>query len=284
MPSGIEPFAYKVPPLGCRPALGAHRGKMAGSGQLFVRHESLLARPDPRRLDLRASALDSSGGYRVKVFQQHTQLPVVVIADFSASMMYQGQSSRLKVLTDFLLSAALSAAQTGDCFSFIGCGEQLHKQWLLAASRGFGSAAKLAGRLVAARFKGQAESLWELTPLLPAKRSLIFLVSDFHMPLAKIDRLMPQLSNHVTVPVVLWDQAEYLATPDWGIVKLKDMESGKTKTLLLRPAYKRRIIEAYDQRKNDLQHCFRAQGEEPLFMLGSYQVQRMNAYFQERFG
>lgn len=276
----IEPFLYKVPPLGQRPSLGAHRGLMAGNGQLFTRHDSLLARPDPRRLDLRASVLDPFGNYRVKVFQQHTRLPMVLVADLSTSMGYKGKHSRQQALTNFVISAALSANQTGDSFSFIGCGKQIDSTWLLAANRSYGSAAELSTKLRQAQLASKAESLLQLTPLLPAKRSLIFLASDFFMPLAKIKSVLAQLENHIVVPVVFWDDTEYQNLPDWGIVKLKELESGKTKTLLLRPAYKRQIIEAFAQRKLDLQKAFRAFGAEPLFMIGSFKAQHLTAYFQ----
>lgn len=280
MTARVEPFIYKIPPLGHRPSLGAHRGQMAGSGQLFTRHDSLLARPDPRRLDLRASALDPFGNYRVKVFQQHTQLPVVLIADHSASMKYQGKHSRQQALADFVLSAALSATQIGDSFTFIGCGKKLEQQWLLAANRSVGSATELAQRLAKATFTSQAESLWQLSPVLPSKRSLLFLASDFYMPLEKVSALMAQLTQHIVVPVVFWDESEYQELPDFGIVKLKDLESGKTKTLFLRPKYKRRIIEAYARRKLELQYAFRSFGVEPLFMIDSFKAQRLTAYFQ----
>ena len=183
---------------------------MAGNGQLFTRHDSLLARPDPRRLDLRASVLDPFGNYRVKVFQQaHAGLPMVLVADLSASMGFHGQHSRQQALADFVISAALSANQTGDSFSFIGCGKQIDSTWLLAANRSYGSAAELSTKLRQAHLASKAESLLQLTPLLPAKRSLIFLASDFFMPLAKIKSVLAQLANHIVVPVVFWDDTEY---------------------------------------------------------------------------
>ena len=284
MSARVEPFIYKIPLLGYRPSLGVHRGLMAGSGQLFTRHDSLLARPDPRRLDLRASVLDPFRNYRVKVFQQHTQLSVVLIADLSASMAYQGKHYRQQALADFVLSAAVSATQTGDNFSFIGCGKKLEQQWLLAANRNVGCATELAQRLTKTTFTSQAESLWQLTPVLPSKRSLLFLASDFYMPLAKVSALMAQLTQHIVVPVIFWDKSEYQELPDWGFVKLKELESGKTKTLFLRPHYKRRIIEAYAQRKVELQKAFRAFAVEPLFMVGNFQAQQLTTYFHQLAG
>jgi uncharacterized protein (DUF58 family) len=280
MSVNTQAFIYRIPPLGYRPSLGAHRGQMAGSGQLFTHHDSLLARPDPRRLDLRASALDPFGNYRVKVFQQHTQLPVMLLADLSASMGYGGKHSRQKALADFISSTALSAAETGDTFAFVGCGKKLDQQWLLAANRSAGSATELAYRLSKTALTSHAESLWHLSPVLPKRRSLIFLASDFFIPLPKINALLSQLTRHFVVPVVFWNQSEYQSLPDWGIVKLQDLESGNTRTLILRPAYKRGIIEAYARRKLELQNAFRSFGTEPLFMFNEFKAQHLTSYFQ----
>ncbi len=55
MTQAIESFHYRLAHPGYSVFPGAHPGQMVGSGQLFKRHEPLLASPDPRRIDLRAS-------------------------------------------------------------------------------------------------------------------------------------------------------------------------------------------------------------------------------------
>jgi uncharacterized protein (DUF58 family) len=282
MSVNIEPFQYRVAQLGYRAAVGAHRSQMFGCGQLFKHHDSLFANPDPRRLDLRASVLDPFDGYRVKVFQQHAQLRMIVIADFSLSMTFSGKYSKRQFLADFLLSSAFSAAQTGDSFSFIGCGSKLDYRWIISTTHRFDAAPTIAQQLVQAPFKGHAESLLALRPLLPSKRALVFLVSDFHFPLPSLKRIMAQFSAHAVVPIVLWDESEYKELPEWGIIKLKDLEHQQTKTLFMRPAYKQKIMAAFAQRKRDLQNEFRSFAAEPVFLEGRYQAQKLTAYFQGR--
>ena len=53
-----QEFHYRLPYRvgGWRP--GAHPGTRLGAGQEFVSYMSLYDRPDPRRLDLRASLRD----------------------------------------------------------------------------------------------------------------------------------------------------------------------------------------------------------------------------------
>jgi hypothetical protein len=74
----------------------------------------------------------------------------------------------------------------------------------------------------------------------------------------------------------------YSDLPEWGIVKFKDKENGVTRTLLMRSAFKKRIIDAFAQRKADLQHCFRSLGADPLFITQGYQAETVTRYFQAR--
>lgn len=279
MSDRIKPFQYRLAQVGNQHMPGAHLGKMSGLGQLFKRHDSLLANPDPRRLDLRASVLNPFKEYRVKVFQQASQISVYVVADLSASMRYQGTVAKQQTLSDFLLSAAYSAVQAGDRFNYIGCGRQLSPT---ATRLNIGVSTALAKQITTAKLQGSADSLLNIRRLLPNKRALVFLVSDFHMPLAKIQTVMAQLPGHTVVPVVLWDDAEYLNLPKWGIWKVQDLENQTTRTLFLRPAYKQKIIIAFQQRQRDLQQLFRSFAAEPLFINGAFRAELVSGYFYGR--
>jgi hypothetical protein len=78
---------------------------------------------------------------------------------------------------------------------------------------------------------------------------------------------------------VLWDQKESVDLPHWGIVKFADMEQGKTRTLFMRPALHQKIMSAFEHRKQQLRHCFRAFGCEPLFIEKGYRAEAMSEYF-----
>jgi uncharacterized protein (DUF58 family) len=250
---------------------------MAGSGHLFKRHQLLLASPDPRRIDLRASLLDPFQQYRVRVFQQHSKLTVYVVADMSASM--HGQ---LPAVSEFVLSAAQSAVQMGDSFGFIGGGRRLEHRWLLPAGNTLQPVRELADRLARFRTENSAESLPKIAPLLPNKRCLVFLVSDYHFSLVQLQTILQPLTSHAVVPMVWWNTAEYSSLPDWGLLRFKDAESRHSKTLLMRPALKQRIIHAYANRRAQLRQGFRAFGMEPLFLTDGYRAETVNNYFQRQ--
>ncbi len=259
---------------------GAHPGKIVGSGQLFKHHTSLIASPDPRQLDLRASVLNPFEQLLVKNFQQQSRLDVFLVADLSASMAYHGQYNKQQVLVDCLLSIAQSAHAMGDRFGFVGCGQSIDPKLLISpANLQQGRVSELAKMVKKISLKGQAESLLQAANYLPSRSSLVFLLSDFYMPILKIQQQMQTLNQHTVVPLVLWDQKEAADLPPWGIVKFADMEQGTTRTLFMRPALQQKIMRKFDQRKQKLRHCFRSFGCEPLFIEKGYRAEALNQYF-----
>ncbi len=282
MQSQIEPFHYRIAKPGYSVFPGAHPGQAVASGQLFKRHEPLLASPDPRRIDLRASVLDPFNHYRVRVFQQHSPLTVYLLADLSASMGYQGQQDKRQVIADFVSGTALAAQQVGDPLGFIGCAEAIARQWIVPAGPAAGRFQILAQQLRQARLQGSAQALLKVAPLLPARRSLVFLLSDFHFELTQLARLMQSLSRHAVVPLVLWDAAECIDLPEWGLIRLQDSESRAGRLLWMRPKLKEKIQQAFTDRQASLRQQFRAFGAEPLFFSQGYQAERLTRYFQQR--
>lgn len=281
MSKAIQSFHYRLAHPGYSVFPGAHPGQMVGSGQLFKRHEPLLASPDPRRIDLRASLLDPFAGYRVRVFQQHSKLNVYAIADLSASMTLTGQQDKRQTLAELVLSAAQSALQCGDSFGFIGCGQRLEQRWTLPAGSSLQPVREMLNRLPALTAQTGADSLARIAPLLSARRSLVFLVSDYHFALSGLRQILHPLAMHAVVPVVLWQAAEAADLPSWGLVRFKDAESRRSRTVLMRPALKQRINQAFTVRRQQLQQVFRSFGMEPLFLSGAYRAEAMTRYFQQ---
>ncbi|WP_026600682.1 DUF58 domain-containing protein [Methylomonas sp. 11b] len=284
MSANTQPFQYRLP----RPVVGvfpgAHPGQMVGNGQLFKRHDTLIARPDPRRIDLRASLLDPFGQYQVRVQQQNSAVDVFLLADFSASMGFSGGNDKRCVLADMLLSIAASALEYGDNFGFIACNQQVLTDCYLPAGKHMGRIQSLAERLQKLVFQPGSEGLLQAQRYLPNHRALVFLVSDFHFPLPQLQAILQCLSRHDVIPLVLWDQSEYSGLPDWGLFQLQDLETGKRRTLWFRPSLKRKIEQAFAQRRSQLQHHFRAFGCEPLFIENGYRSEQLAQYFLRRVG
>jgi uncharacterized protein (DUF58 family) len=274
-----ETLLYRLPWQSSAVYPGAHPGQMIGAGQLFKRHEPLVASPDPRRIDLRASVLDPFTTYRVRVYQQQSTANIYLLADMSASM---GYTDKKQTLLQFLQTAANSAFSYGDKFGFFGCNDHIEHRWMLPASQQSGRVPTLLKQLERHTFTGNANGLQRAVAFLPSRRSLVFLLSDCHFPLYQLRAVLGSLQGHDVIPLVLWNQDEYATLPNWGLISLQDMENNATRTLFMRPALRQKIIAAYQQRQDDLKNIFRAFGNEPLFITERYSTQTINRHLQQR--
>ena len=134
-------FHYRLPGRigGQRP--GSHPGSSMGAGQEFVAHLSLYDRPDPRRLDLRASLRALNDDWLVRVNRQRTGAAVRALVDVSASMTFGSQRPKLHVAADFVEALGLSAFRAGDAVGMMGF-DQAERPDLFVptrVSRGMGS-------------------------------------------------------------------------------------------------------------------------------------------------
>ncbi len=268
-----KPAQYNVFP-------GAHSGKVIGNGLVFNQHKPLIAFPDPRHLDLRASFLNPFSHYQVRVFRQLSRLDVFLLADLSASMSFTGKYSKKQIIVDCLFSAAESAHATGDRFGFVGCGQTLDPQLLISpASQQYGRVVDIATRIKSSRLTGRADGLLQAANYLPDRSALVFLLSDFYLPMAMVRQIMRRLNQHMVVPLVIWDKQESSDLPAWGLLKFSDLELGKTRTLLMRPSLREKIYASYLNRKQQLRKCFRSFGAEPLFIEQGFQAELISQYF-----
>ncbi len=260
----------------------AHRSTIAGAGYLFHRYAPLLTHPDPRRLDMRASILDPLHQFQVRAYQQFSQFDVYLLADLSASMGYQGEYAKQRVLARFFTALARSTREYGDRFAFVGCQQHIQQRWTLPLSRHRANVTVMQQQLEHACLAGNAQGLFAAWQYVAAQRSLVFLVSDFNFPLTQLHPLLCKLQNHDLVPVVLWDNNEYQNLPAWGLLNTQDMENGQQRLLWLRPGMREKLIAAYKQREAQLKKCFRDHGREALFLTQGFNAHTINSFLQQR--
>lgn len=276
----VQELHYRVgsPVLGHFP--GHHRSSRGDSGFEYRGHASLFDAPDPRRLDLHASLRDPFGNWIVRVYSQRKAIPVVMVTDLSASMGFVGTRRKLDVVADFVDSLAWSAWRTGDSFGFIGCDTAVREDVLLSQTRSRGAGAVLAQTLRALRLDGHsAAALLTAHRHLSRQRSLVFLVSDFHLPLPDIEAVLASMAHHDLVPVVLWDALEFTLTAQRGLAHVIDPESGRRQLVWWRPALRTQWHAAHRQRREALLHVFRAQRLKPLFIEGAFSADAVTRHF-----
>ena len=276
----VHELHYRVgaPALGHFP--GHHRSTRGDSGFEFRGHASLLDAPDPRRLDLHASLRDPFGSWIVRVYSQRKAVPVVMVADLSASMGFVGAQRKLDVLADFADSLAWSAWRTGDSFGFIGCDNVVREDVRLPQTRARGVGSVLAARLRALHLEGpSARALAMAHRHLGRQRSLVFVVSDFHLPLPEVEAVLASMAHHDLVPVVIWDPLEFKLTAARGLVHVADAESGHRRLLWWRPALREKWLVGQQRHREALLQLFRAQQLKPLFIEGAFDADAVTRHF-----
>ena len=279
-PRTVQELHYRIeaPALGHFP--GHHRSSRGDSGFEFRGHASLLDAPDPRRLDLHASLRDPFGNWIVRVYSQRKAIPVVMVADLSASMGFTGTRRKLDVLADFVDSLAWSAWRTGDSFGFVGCDSTVREDVLLPLTRARGMGAALARTLRSLHLQGRsAHALLMAHRYLGRQRSLVFLVSDFHLPLSEVEDTMASMAHHDLVPVVLWDPLEFGLSARRGLVQVTDPETGVMRLLWWRPALREKWLAAQQQRRDALLRIFQVNRVKPLFIEGGFDADAVTRHF-----
>lgn len=275
----MEELHYKIPGRSAGAHPGYHRGRYSGGGYEFRGHVPLADAPDPRRLDMRASLRDPLQRLLVRVHSQNTAIPVYALADLSASM---GFGRKPTILADFMASLAYSAYRTGDPFGFVGCDRAIREELLQPLTHN-----KLAGHDLAARLRKlenrgpSASGLLRAVERLGRQRALVFLASDFLFDEALLAALLGALGRHLLVPVVIWDSREYLGLPQSGLVRLRDSESGRERTLFMRRALRNRIRRDFDRWRTTLVTRCTAVGAPPLTMVDRFRAEHVTRYFYQ---
>lgn len=276
----IEEFHYQIPWRTSSAHPGRHPGQHSGGEHDFQGHAPLISRPEAHNIDVHASLLDPFQQFVVRTFRQRSVINVTVIADLSASMGFQ---NKMATLAKFTEQAAYSAFRSGDHFGFMGCGEDIIPEFYLPPRWYKGGTTELAESLRHYRpASTNAKGLLAIQEYCPRHRSLIFLVSDFHYPLQDIATLFDSLLKHDVIPVVMWHPDEYEQLPEWGLFTLSDPETGREKTLLMRPGLKKKIIQAFNAQREQLKHLFIRYGRQPFYLHDAFEADQMTRYFYEQ--
>jgi hypothetical protein len=276
----VGEFHYRIPgkPLGTRP--GAHTARAEGASGVYLGLRPLIARGDPRRIDLRRSATDPLEQWLARTMSERVAVPVYVVADVSASMAFGAADGKQQTVADLVESAARSAWRVGDPFGFVAADTHVRESltWPAMVSRAQG--ARIASALRALSLEGRgADGLLEAGRYLGRRRALVLLVSDFHFDLAFARRVLASLAGHFVVPIVLWDPAEAMARRDGGWIEVADSESDARRFLWLRAELADRIQAAVAARRDALSALIHSLGLRPLYLVAGFDPERLTRYF-----
>ena len=271
---------YQVPWRSSSNFPGHHASQQQGGGLQFRHHAPLLNAPDPRRFDVHASLRDPFEQTQVRVYRRTGSIAVYVVADLSASMAYIGVTAKMNTLAELVTGLSNSVYRTGDRFGFVGCAEQHAEPLLLPPTLNRAAVVELAEQLRRWQPQGSnSTGLHQAAELIGPRRALVFLVSDFHLPLALIEDTLGSLAHHDVVPTVVWDRHEYAQLPRYGLARVTDRETGQSRMLMLRPSLRARIEQEFVRRRERLVELCGRLGRRPLMMEDGFDADEVTHYF-----
>jgi uncharacterized protein (DUF58 family) len=272
-------FVYRLPRRvsGWRP--GSHPGSSLGAGQEFVSHANLFDRPDPRRLDLRASLRSIRGDWLVRVTRQRANVPVHLVVDVSRSMSFR---SKLGVAAVFAESLSQSAFRVGDALGMVAFDSRERRDLFMPPMLSRGVGGVMAAMLRKAEGgAGGIEGLEDAAAHLAGRHGLLFLVSDFHWPLDRLGAVLDLLAPAYVVPMILWDRAETEPPARDAVALLRDAESSARRTMWIRPKIRSAWRDAVRERRDALYQVFASRGLRPFHVVGDFDGEAMSQYFLE---
>lgn len=287
--SDVREFAYKLAGTSPDRRPGAHQSHQAGSGMRFSSYARLFDAPDPRRLDLRASLRDVKGEWLVRSYLQPASLTIYAIADISASMRF-GEPGKLRVTADFLCSLAQSASRYGDALSLLPFDDVCRPDLFIPPQRHRALAESLVTQLLQSNDSELSEkrngdkmcALADTVRHVPIRNTLVFIVSDFHGPLAPLAESLDVLSATTVVPMVIWDQAETEPPPANRLLQAREIASPRKTSVWLSARKRRDWLDNVQQRRFALNALFQRYHCAPLFVEHAFDADAMTRHFLER--
>ncbi len=260
---------------------GTHRARQYGTNGNFRDYVPFWKQPDARRIDLRQSLRNPFGEIYVRQSEHQSRIAVYIIADLSASMRFGEGCPKMRILRRLTLGLASSAHRSGDAFGFIGCDEDIRQDLFLPASVKRGSEISIVERLLHFVPRGlNVHGFRSVTKHLGASRKLIFLISDFHLPLDEIEAVLSALYRHDVVPIVLRCSDEVLNLPSWGLVELRDLETGNLRRTFMRPHLRERLLTSARERDQRFESLCRRYGRAPFQIVDRLDADRLSEHLR----
>ncbi|MEK9771320.1 MAG: hypothetical protein VW238_02910 [Nitrosomonadales bacterium] len=276
----LEKFSYHInwKSRGTHP--GLHKSSQRGMGIEFAGHSNLLDYPDPRRIDIRMSIQDPSEQIYVKIFNQRSATPVMIFSDLSSSMTFGSQNNKYQQMAYIAKVIQNSVSDNSDAIGFIGFEDIINDDWIAPLSYKPYKTIELIEKLKDYSSLNKSNKGMNLIHrYLPSDKTLIFMISDFHMPIDEIELFLKNTSRHRVVPIVLWNSSEYKKLPKFGIVNFTDPETNEDNIIFLRKKLLKNINENFLQRKNELVKTFNKYNAPAFFVEDQFIPEKMTDYF-----
>lgn len=239
MSEGARDLAYAIPWRTSGVRIGTHKSFLTGSSGLFRDIVPLTSFPDPRRIAVRASLSDPFDRLLVRRAEQQSAIDVVVLVDVSASMSFTGRCNKIAIAADVTEALAICTERAGDALAVLPFDATLRHDLLLWRSKSRAAHHGAIDRLRHVVSGGEGtRGIVEAGAAIAGSKKLVFLISDFQWSEASAREAAEALAFHDVMPIELRDSAEFEELPRWGLLNLRDLETGRHRLLLMRPSLK----------------------------------------------
>lgn len=260
-----------------------------GNGSDFAGFASLLACPDPKRIDIRASVRTVPSQWLVRTYLERAAIRVYAIVDVSSSMLFQGEANMRQRVTEFVSSLAWSVTRQGDAFGMSAANDTLQPSWQVLPTYQPGTAQVVAQKITQywqtneSQLHGHsAEAMPKAIEAIGPQRALVFLLSDFYWPDSLLQQTLKAAQAHDVIPVVLRDSAATENLPTFGWARLRDMETGVERSWMLRKRLHQQIIAHAGQQKQSLNAQFAKSGtRSPLWLNPGWRAEDVSRHLME---
>ncbi|MFV0477142.1 MAG: hypothetical protein ACK5ME_04805 [Parahaliea sp.] len=254
---------------------GAHKGSEEGRMGEFRRLVPFERAPDSR-LDLRSSLRDPFGKLHVRQVAQRTSADIHALLDTSGSMAF-GDGWRLHRAITIAQLFAQAAQAIHDRFGLAAGARSLA---LYEPARHHGTQVQFEHLSTISVGGIQQAGLLQAAHLLGRRRKLVVLLSDFEFPEPQLDKLLSTLSGHDIVPIRLCEKV-HDNLPRYGLLTVRDLETGHRRLLWLRPSLRARWREQEDERQQALARQFSRHGCRALDIPGKPDMLALTRHLRE---
>lgn len=248
---------------------GRHPSKLVASGFDFEDLVDFLTHPDPRRVDLIASARSPGLLPLVKIFRETVGIKVIMLADLSRSIAFGSREPKTWLIAKLAVLFAYTAYRFGDRFGFCGCDEKIIEPLNFPVRRSKTYGLEIGEAVIDFEpQKSSAAGLFEAIRILPETKSLVVLASDFHFPQKDTEALLAELTDrHQVIAFVLRDKTEEI-WPDkfLGFVAFEELEKRERKTILFSKKGSRQFKKSAEEEKKALEKTFQKYDLWPTFL------------------
>jgi uncharacterized protein (DUF58 family) len=203
--------------------LGERKSVAAGQGVMFKDYRIYAPGDDIRTIDWKVFA--RTDDLYVKTFEEERNLSIHIMVDSSASMNFGKSITKFDYAAMVGVGFAYLALKNNEKFQFSTFAEELE---FFQAKRGMSQLLAMIDHLNTRKPQGQSQ-LGEILKKYKksiGSKALVFLISDFLMPVDEIKEALYVIANHNVNIIHILDPEERELHME-GDIKLKDMETGE---------------------------------------------------------